>query len=199
MNLRKKTGVTVGGRGFGRLTAWNIDKLTHNYGDIVHSYLSDYSDYPQCCSTIIKNISNTMTDRVVMNHAAIRNVNENWGKTLDELHCHLHPQDTIASYCRSTLKALETCSGCLFGNYCYKDGKSDTKGFVTFLDDHNLARGIIPWYRGNRLHIMFHISGKLFKHHDKHLQFFTEDTVSCGGQQASMPASERTLIIEQLL
>ena len=156
-------------------------------------------DYPECRSKIIKNISNTMTDRVVVNHAAIRKVNENWDKTLNELHCHLHPLDTIASSCRSTLKALETCSGCLFGNDCfagnivlqtnkfrYKDGKGDPKGFVTFLDDHNLARGIIPRYRGNRLHILFHICGKLFEHHEKFLQFFTEGTVSCGGLQASI-------------
>ena len=108
-------------------------------------------DYPQCLCTIITNISNTMIDRVVVNHAAIRKMNENWGKTLNELHCHLHPLDTIASSCSSTLKALETCSERLIGNdgfagnivlqtntFRYKEGKGDPKGFVTFLDDHNL-------------------------------------------------------------
>ena len=75
-----------------------------------------------------------------VNHAAIRKVNENWGKTLNELNCHLHPLDTIASSCRSTLKVLETCKGHLFGKDCfagnivlqinklrYKDGKGYPK------------------------------------------------------------------------
>ena len=37
----KKTGVTIGGRGFGRLTARAIDKLTHYYGDAVRSHPND--------------------------------------------------------------------------------------------------------------------------------------------------------------
>ena len=33
--------------------------------------------------------------------------------------------------------------------------KGDPKGFVTILDEHGLPRGLIPRYRGNRLHILF--------------------------------------------
>ena len=65
----------------------------------------------------------------------------------------------------------------------YKDGKGDPKGFVTFLDDEGLARGILPRYRGNRLHILFHICGKLFEHHNLFLNFFKNGTVSFGGLQ----------------
>ena len=131
-----------------------------------------------------------------VNHAAIRKVNENWGKTLNELNCHLHPLDTIASSCRSTLKVLETCKGHLFGKDCfagnivlqinklrYKDGKGYPKIslaiFMTFLSDSNLPRG-------NRLHILFHICEKLMEHHVTFLNFFTGGTVSCGGLQASI-------------
>ena len=52
-----------------------------------------------------------MTDRVAVNHAVIRKVNENWGKTLNELHCHLNPLDTIASSCRSTLQPWKPVVG----------------------------------------------------------------------------------------
>ena len=68
-----------------------------------------------------------------------------------------------------TLKAVETCKRNLFWNDClagnivlqtnklrYKDVKGDPKGFVTFLDENNLPRGIIPRYRGNRLNILIH-------------------------------------------
>ena len=89
-----------------------VDHLAATYADFHED------DFPFCRSQIISNISNTMRDRVAVNHAAVRKVNEKWGKTLNELNCHLHPLDTIASSCRSTLKALETCRGHLFAGTC---------------------------------------------------------------------------------
>lgn len=68
----------------------------------------------------------------------------------------------------------------------YKDGKGDPKGFKVFLSDNNLPKGIIPRYRGNRLHVLFHICGKLHEYHDLFMEFFTNGTVSCGGLQASL-------------
>ena len=89
-----------------------VDHLAATYADFHED------DFPFCRSQIISNISNTMRDRVAVNHAAVRKVNEKWGKTLNELNCHLHPLDTIASSCRSTLKALEICRGHLFAGTC---------------------------------------------------------------------------------
>ena len=62
----------------------------------------------------------------------------------------------------------------------YKDGNGDPKGFVTFLDDEGLARGILPHYRGNRLHVIFHICGMLTEYvcFEKCLRY---GNVSCGG------------------
>jgi hypothetical protein len=171
----------------------SIDYLAKVYTDF-HD-----EDYQHCRKTMIDNISNTMTDRVAVNHASIRKINENWGKTLNELNCHLHPLDTIASSCRSALKSLETAKGQLFGKDCiagnlvlqinkfrYKDGKGDPKGFLTFLNDNGLPKGLIPRYRGNRLHILFHICGKFKAHYDLLLEFFTKGTVSCGGLQSGI-------------
>ncbi|XP_050404243.1 uncharacterized protein LOC126820380 [Patella vulgata] len=168
-------------------------------------YLADvYSDfheeeYQYCRETIISNIANTMNDRAAVNQATIRQVNASWGKTLNELNCHLHPLDTIATKCRSALKSVESEKGELFGNDCvignlvvqmnklrYKDSKGDPKGFKTFLDDNNLPRGLLPRYRGNRLHILFHISGKFFEHYDLLLNFLGSGSVSCGGLVPSL-------------
>ena len=164
----------------------SIDKLADVYATF-HD-----ADYQACRRKIISNIANTMTDRVVVNHAAITRVCKVWGKNLNELNCHLHPLDTIATATKASLTPCEPEKGQLFGKDCiagnlvlqinkfrYKDGKGDPKGFVTFLDDEGLARGILPRYRGNRLHILFHICGKLFEHH----HFFKNGTVSCGGLQ----------------
>ncbi|KAK6174994.1 hypothetical protein SNE40_013537 [Patella caerulea] len=152
-----------------------------------------------------------MNDRVVVNHATIVKVNETWDKTLNELNCHLHPLDTGASCCRAALKSCETTKGELYGKECmaanivvqmnklrYKDGKGDPKGFKTFLDDHKLPRGILPRYRGNRLHILFHICGKLFEHHKLFLDFLINEPVSCGGLVASVRKDfcDKTAVIE---
>ena len=107
--------------------------------------------------------------------------------------------DTIATSCRSALKSLEEKKGQLYGKDCiagnivlqmnkfrYKDGKGDPKGFTTFLDDKKLPRGILPRYRGNRLHILFHICGKLMEHHPLFLEFLTTVYCKCGGLQAAL-------------
>ena len=47
----------------------------------------------------------------------------------------------------------------------FKINKGDPKGFVIFLETNGLPRGLPPCYRGNRLHIYFHIYGILFQHH----------------------------------
>ena len=131
------------------------------------------------------------------NYTTIRKVNEFRGKTLNEPNCHLHPLDTIASSRRSPLKSLETAKGDLFAKDCvagnlvlqvsklrYKDGNWDPKGFKTFLQDNDMPKGIIPRYRGNRLHTLFHICGKLIHLHKTFLICFT--TGKCGGLVSSI-------------
>ena len=81
-----------------------------------------------------------------MNHATSVLVNEAWEKTLNELNCHLHLLDTIASSVRSALKQLEMAKGMLYGTDSaagnlviqlnklrFRDGKSDPRGFKAFL------------------------------------------------------------------
>ena len=87
-----------------------------------------------------------MTDRTAANHAAIRTANEAFKTTLLEVNCHLHPLDTTATKCRSTLKSLEHgIEKSKFGQGCraekvilalkmpFKDGKGDPHGFRVFL------------------------------------------------------------------
>ena len=142
---------------------------------------------------MINNISNTLSDRCAANHASIRIVNSEWGKNLNELYCHLHPLDSIASSVRSALKKQEETRGQVFGKDCiaanivvqinklrYKNGKGDPKGFVAFLDDRNIPRGVLPRYCGNRLHILFHWGGKLIEHYNDFVDLLSSGT-SCGG------------------
>ena len=108
-----------------------------------------------------------MTDRCAASHAAIQLVNYSWDKTPNELNCHLHPLDSIATKNRAALRECEMGDqGQVWGNYCYaskitvqmnklrfKDGKGDPQDFKTFPGNEKLPRGLLPRYRGNRLHI----------------------------------------------
>lgn len=158
-------------------------------------------DFTENQKKILSNISNNMSDRAEVNHATIRQLGLSWRKTLNELNCHIHPLDTIAIKTRSTLKALEPADvgKKLWGTKClshqlvlainkfrYKDGRGDPKGFTTYLDNAGLPKGLIPRYRGNRLHIMFHICGELHCHRDFSPKLFEEGTVTCGGLQGGI-------------
>ncbi|XP_047146716.2 uncharacterized protein LOC124819371 [Hydra vulgaris] len=171
----------------------SVDNLAKLYSDF---YKLKYTDVR---STIIGNITNTMSDRVATNHATVSKLNLVWQKSLNELNCHLHPLDTMTSSCKSSLKALETSKGKLFGRdciaanivvqlnkLCYKDAKGDPKGFVTFLDQHELPRGLLPRYRGNRLHILFHTCGILIHHYAILKIFLCSGLALCGGLRNSL-------------
>ena len=67
----------------------------------------------------------------------------------------------------------------------FKDGKGDPRGFKAFLEEKNLPKMLLPRYRGNRLHIIFKISGLLIEHHDVLREFFESGT-SCGGLRSSI-------------
>lgn len=64
-------------------------------------------DFPKIRSEIIATVSNSMTDRAAVNHATIERLENSWGKKINELNCHLHPQETIATECRKALKQRE--------------------------------------------------------------------------------------------
>ena len=101
-----------------------LDRLpggtAQDYHDHVVSYIDHLADvyqsfhggqFQECRQRVIDHVANSMTDRAAANHAAIRLINESWGKTLNELNCHLHPLDTIASSCRSALNKSEKNRG----------------------------------------------------------------------------------------
>nr|XP_055059726.1 uncharacterized protein LOC129443265 [Misgurnus anguillicaudatus]XP_055059727.1 uncharacterized protein LOC129443265 [Misgurnus anguillicaudatus]XP_055059728.1 uncharacterized protein LOC129443265 [Misgurnus anguillicaudatus]XP_055059729.1 uncharacterized protein LOC129443265 [Misgurnus anguillicaudatus]XP_055059730.1 uncharacterized protein LOC129443265 [Misgurnus anguillicaudatus]XP_055059731.1 uncharacterized protein LOC129443265 [Misgurnus anguillicaudatus]XP_055059732.1 uncharacterize len=159
------------------------------------------ADYQNILQQMIGNISNTLTDRCAANHAAIRLVCASWNKSLNELNCNLHPLETIALKTKSALKEIEKSMGitgktkgkdCIGANIVvqmnkmrYMDGEGDPRGFKVFLDQNNLALGLIPRYRGNRLHILFHICG-IFSSHHATLKSYLSGGTSCGGLRDSI-------------
>lgn len=142
-----------------------------------------------------------LTDCCAANHAAIRLVCVSWKKALNEVNCNLHPLETIASKTKNALKEIEKSMGitgkikgkdCIGANIVvqmnkirYIDGKGDPLGFKIFLNHNNLPFGLILHYRGNRLHILFHICG-IFSSHHAALKSYLCGGTSCGGLRASI-------------
>ena len=106
----------------------------------VYSYFND-KEFQESRINIISNISNTLTHRCAANHAAIELLNETLDKHLNELYCHLHTSDTIATSTRSAMKEYEKTEKHVIGSDClagdivqvsklrHKDGKGDPRGF----------------------------------------------------------------------
>ena len=164
----------------------------------VYSHFHE-AEYQTVRKQIIANISNTLTDHVATNHAAIQLLDISWNKSLNEWNCHLHPLDSIGKVWGRD---------CIAGNIVlamnklrFKNGKGDPRGFATFLYNEQLPRGIIPRYRGNRLHILFHICGIYVQYHSV-LTNFLETGTLCGGLRASLLAdfvTETALVEIQVL
>ncbi|XP_029113602.1 uncharacterized protein LOC114912179 [Scleropages formosus] len=161
-----------------------VDDLAHTY-----VFFTKGTNFEETRAKLIEKISNTMTDRCATNHAAVRLVSSEWGKTLNEMNCHLHPLDSIATACTSALKKVEETEGNVYGGDCmaanvilsfsklrYKDGKGDPRGFATFLDQKKLPRGILPRYRGNRFHVLFHSAGVLIEHYEVFSELLKDGT-----------------------
>ena len=155
--------------------------LSDDYGNHIITtikYLADiYSSYHGLSKghveeTMISHVHNTMTDRAAVNQATIRKLNKTWNSNINNLFCHLHPLDTIASSVKTCLKDLEDSqerqlskSGCIaeqilaaFDRLRFADNLGDPKGFSLYLAECGLKKGIIKSNRGNRLHLSFNQS-----------------------------------------
>ena len=95
-------------------------------------------------STIQSNIKATLSDRVAVNHCVTERLKDSFNTDLLELHCNIHPLDSISSKARSALKDTGV-NGALFGKDCaaanvihnvskmrYKQGSADPLHFKVF-------------------------------------------------------------------
>jgi hypothetical protein len=140
-------------------------------------------DYDHVLKQMLSNITCVMTDRAIVNQAAIRIIEEECEISLSHVNCNLHPIDSITSKCKTEVQAYEKVNkvSCpqLFSGAClnekfvlgmntlrFKDGSGSPSDVKAVLDEHKLPRGLISRYRGNRLHILFHLSFVYFSHID---------------------------------
>ena len=115
---------------------------------------------------------------------------------------------------RQTIKRCESTepvTKAVFGSDCaaanlvlginkmrYKMGKGDPSGFRLFLLQKKLPLLLIPRYRGNRLHVLFHIAGVLVCHHSELITYLSTGTAVGGLRQSLLQDMKSDAIHVQL-
>ena len=57
-------------------------------------------------------------------------------------------------------------------NFSYKDGKGDPRGFINMLVVNNIPNKAFIRYVGNRLHVLFYLSGSVCLYRETLMAFF---------------------------
>ena len=138
-------------------------------------------------------VSSTLSDRVAVNHCVTDSLKKSLNPNILELHCNVHPLDSLANKSRSALKETGV-RGKLFGRDCavanlvhslsklrYKQGSGDPASFKLFFKQKGIPMSTFPRYVGNRLHILFHLSGVHFHLRDIMHHFLDKVCLERGG------------------
>ena len=164
-------------------------------------------DYIECISTVLneiqpdmlKKVSNTMTDRVIVNKAIDRGLEEIKGGKLNSFRCSVHPLDTIHKQSDKFVKAHElTQKFEKDGKYPFqKGGESKTQATLRCIDKlfHDSGSGLpkelphylkskgikggensslYPRWVGNRFNIFFVNAGLLYQYNELIQEFQTK-------------------------
>ena len=107
--------------------------------------------------SLTSSVSGVVTDRCVVNHAVVTQLEEIWKHHIIEMKCNVHPLDGVAASANKTLKQYEQdkCyKGKLFGNNSsavnviaavsklrFKNGKGDPRGLKDFLKRKSVSLG----------------------------------------------------------
>ena len=148
-----------------------VDNMATSYSELNDINKDEVSE------KISQTITNTLSDRAVVNHCVTQNLQDNFGPLI-ELKCNLHPLDSLASKAKTVMKEFENnaqVNGLCFGKDAavvnlihgiskmkYKASTGHPSSFKTFLAKQNIPISFIPRYVGNRLHILFLLSGNIF-------------------------------------
>ena len=183
----------------GGTTSDYTEHITQSLDDAAHAYSGWAGEQPSdVLSQIKSNITSCISDRVAVNHCVAETLKENVNSQIVELHCNLHPLDSLANVSRTALKATGV-AGSTYGKDCaavnfiqgmskmrYKSGKGDPASFKAFCKERNIALKLFPRYVGNRLHILFHLAG-IYTHLQKDmLLFLTKFCPTRGGLTSAL-------------
>ena len=165
--------------------------ITETLADISKTYSEVHDCDPldnlgQCKS----NISNTLSDRVAVNHCVNEMLSADFEKPLTELNCNVHPLDALAHKAQSVTNSLEKSMGIqgkLFGkdSACvntlhaiskmrYKQSSGHPGSFKRYFKMNNLSLALIPRYVGNRMHVLFLLAESVFYLHEHLLEYLNK-------------------------
>ncbi|XP_065652716.1 uncharacterized protein LOC136079999 [Hydra vulgaris] len=158
-------------------------QLVNSFQDIASTY-SKFTGIQQhiLLNKFCNTFESTLTDRAKVNYCINQQLSDMFCKPLTELNCNVHPLDGLATEARKILRKLDTSynvTSQVYMNEChaanmlnavsklkYKMKFGDLAGFKIYLISNGLKPGVIVWYVGNRLHILFHMAGTVYQLND---------------------------------
>lgn len=123
-------------------------------------------------------ICSTISDRAAVNHSVAKELENYLGHDTLELHCNVHPLDSLSIAFRKLSKAFEMAnavSGAADGSDSiltrivsniskmrYRRDKGDSNSMRAFFELKNLDKGLIIRYIGNRFHVLFLLCASIY-------------------------------------
>ena len=141
--------------------------------------------YSECYNTnkddtkneMIGNISNTLSDRAVVNHCVNKEFSDTAGRIITELNCNVHPLDGLAQSTKKVIREIENqhnIKGKCFGKDVaavnlihaiskmrWKSGSGHPGSFKNFFGLKKLQLDLIPRYCESRLHVLFKLASSI--------------------------------------
>ena len=158
--------------GYSKDILQTVSNLMENYSSF------ERVDEKEMVRQVKGNISNTLTDRVAVNHCVVRELEKDFNKPINELNCNVHPIDGISNNVNKLLRKQEQdkkISGKLFGKgpaginivhavskMKHKQGTGDPSSFNIYMKMNNISPELLPRFVGNRFHIPFKLAGSIF-------------------------------------
>ena len=170
------------------LAGGKTDDYAQDIVQTVNNIMGSYSEFNKidlddAAKKAKENISNTLTDRVAVNHCVVKELSNSFGKELNELNCNVHPLDSLAKEAKKILKKMETDKGIktnLFGKEAvainvilavsklkHKNGSGDPSSFNSFMRSNKIDSTLLPRFVGNRFHVMFKLAGSIYHLQEK--------------------------------
>lgn len=151
----------------------------------IYSLMSGLS-FDECLKKILSKIKCCLTDRAPVNHLTVVMLEKEWQINIIELNCNLHPLEAISSRIKKELTVCESpnIKNIVNGDEClawkiimamnsirYSDELGYINAMKSFFKQEGFPVSLIPRFRGNRLHIIFHLGAIYFTYYEKFKTF----------------------------
>lgn len=154
--------------------------IQHAIEETVRAYCEvvPLREFDDVLADIKTRVTSAISDRAIVNHSVIKELEKYLGHEIIELNCNVHPLDSLSAAFRKLSKLFEQEHGIQATPYYsdsilvrvvlnvskmrFKQGKGDPNGMRAFFELKNIDRQLIVRYIGNRFHVLFQLCESIY-------------------------------------